>query len=133
MLTQEIHRIRTDPAELADARSALDAWLEAHCVDWSARRDDIRLVFVELLTNAIDASSADGSVTFTFTDRGQEVVLRFQNKNDSLTPVELRSMPDPLVTEGRGLALAQVFADRLDIHALGEYVDITAHFFANRS
>ncbi len=89
---------------------------------------DITLVFVELLTNAIEASLPDSSVHYFLHDDRREIVMRFLNSNAHRTPVELSSMPEPDAESGRGLALAARAADRLHIHWTEDSVEVSAHF-----
>lgn len=129
MPTSETYRVPASLNELVAGRVALKRWLGDRKSEWPPPTDSMMLVFTELLTNAIEASGPDGTVSYAFQDNGCEIALRFVNTNPKSGAVELRSMPDAMATSGRGLALAQQFSDRLDINSLGAVVDIAAHFF----
>ncbi len=117
---------------LREGRRELRSWLGQFPGLSPSRCEEITLVFVELLTNAVEASYPTDTVRYAFDRRGRELSLRFENENPFGRSVELRSMPDPFAVEGRGLALAQQLADRVDIQAMGESVVISAHFRVDR-
>ena len=87
-------------------------------------------MFVELLANAIEASRPTDAIVYSFISSETELVVRVENPNPFRQSVQLRSMPDPNAECGRGLALAQELADRVDIDWMGGQVSISAHFYA---
>lgn len=113
---------------LGESRSRLTKWLSRIGPVDEERCDCMRLVLVELLANAIEASSTESVVTYEFTLANGEMAMRVANLNMTGSPIELRSMPRATATDGRGLALAQEYAERVDITAAGDSVDITAFF-----
>ncbi len=120
--------IEANLQELSASRSDLTDWLESlGCVS-SARAFEIALVFGELLTNAIEASNPSQTVDYRFHCDHAKIGVRVVNPNPGTSVVELQSMPDPLNESGRGLALAQEYADRLNLIELGSDVDIEALF-----
>ncbi len=123
--------VREVPAtlrSLGDGRRELGSWLGQFPGLSAGRCEEITLVFVELLANAVEASYPTDLVRYAFDRRGSELSLRVENDNPFGRSVELHSMPDPFAVEGRGLALAQQLADRVEINALGSSVIVSAHF-----
>ncbi len=114
--------------QLSPARRHLQAWLAGLDLVPTEQCEAAALVFVELLTNGIDAAGAGSEIHYSFHAAPDELVLQVINGNPSGGAVQLRSMPDALATSGRGLALAQEFADRLDIHSAGAFVHVDAVF-----
>ncbi len=114
--------------ELGPARACLVEWLTALGDVSSVRGNDVMLVFVELLANAIEASRSSDAVAYSFSSTPTELVVRVENPNPFGQSVEVHTMPDPTAEGGRGLALAQQLSDRVDIDRMGGLVSISAHF-----
>lgn len=115
-------------ASLAESRSWLQSWADETGLGSGQCRDDMQLVLVELLTNAIEASDTSDHVQCELVTDDKNFVLRVINQNPNGHPVEIRKMPDPYSLRGRGLALAQEMADHLEINTVGQMVDISAFF-----
>lgn len=115
-------------ASLAESRMWLQDWADETGLGFGERRDDMQLVLVELLTNAIEASDTTDNVHCELVTDDKSFVLRVVNQNPGGHPVEIRKMPDPYSLRGRGLALAQEMSDHLEINAVGSTVDIAAFF-----
>lgn len=122
------NEVRADLAQLHGARVFVTQWLAKGWADRPDRHADVVLIFVELLTNAIVASPPNGTVRFSVRSTARGIAVRIVNQNTGLNPIEVQSMPEPDAVSGRGLALAQHYADLLEIHAAGAVVDISAHF-----
>ncbi len=124
----ELRFVPAMPSILAKSREGFADWLRTSSSLDATRHDDAILVFAELMANAINAAGEHDIVSYSFDNAEDEVVVRVLNPNPQQSVVEFRSMPDPFATEGRGLALAQAFADRIDLHNIGGVVDVSAHF-----
>ncbi len=114
--------------QLRPGRDALRHWLSTLLGVSTTREDEMVLVFMELLANAIEACRPSDLVAYSFLADSKTLVVRVENPNPFEQSVELRKMPDPNAQSGRGLALAQHYADRVDIDWMGGSVSISAHF-----
>ncbi len=115
-------------ASLSVGRSWLQGWADDVGIGFGQRRDEMQMVLMELLTNAIEASASSAPVVCELMSDDKNLGLRVMNANPSGNPVEIRKMPEPYALRGRGLALAQEMSDHLEISAVGSQVDISAYF-----
>ena len=116
---------QTDPFEVllrvtADAfphlRQAFEKWLHDAGVD-AETADELSVVFSELVTNAIQASSgASPEIEVAAWAEDDKVVLCVANPfSRSSTPVTIYDLDDPFRTGGRGLLIVRAYTDALSI------------------
>lgn len=96
------------------------------------RSGDIVLVFSELLTNAVEASPANAKISFCARRTTGEITVTVLNERSTLQTIEPQPMPKPAAEAGRGLALAEAYSDKLEIHASVDTVEVSATFVLAR-
>lgn len=124
----ECHVLTADLSLMRFYRTKLDEWLCERSPNSDVRHHEILLVFTELLANAVKASQPAATISISWSRGRNSTTLRCVNSNPRSTAVELRTMPEPLSESGRGLAIAELHASRLEIHSAGGTVDISAVF-----
>lgn len=106
------------PADLRDlpaARVAMRAWLDEHQVV-ADDASELEVVVSELISNAVEASAADGSIRISARlDDEDSIVLSVANDAGSSVPIESRwDLDDPLRGGGRGLVIVRAFVDDIN-------------------
>ena len=115
-----------DLASIGGGRSQLSTWLTGRTDD--DRIGDIVLVFSELLTNAVDAAPVETEVRFWAKESAGQITVTVVNFRSELGAVLPRTMPNPEAECGRGLALAEVYSDKLEILLDIDVIEVCATF-----
>ncbi len=118
--------IIADPGNLRESRAQVSSWLSGQASQ--AILDDIIVVFSELLTNGVTASGRGESVDFRVELDANQIRVTVANGRGDASQVKVQPMPQPEAEGGRGLALAQVYSDRLEILLALDSVEVTATF-----
>ena len=113
-------------ASLGEGRALLSAWLEARAAQEQVF--DMVLVFSELLANAIDASPSEAPVRLCARKSNGQITIKVINHRSELGGVAAGPMPDPEAEGGRGLALAEVYSDKLEILLDLDIIEVSATF-----
>ncbi len=113
-------------ANIGGGRTQLSRWLDGRVAQ--DQIGDIVLVFSELLTNAVDAAPAETEVAYFAAATAQQIKLTVVNSRSELGPVLPVAMPNPEAECGRGLALAEVYSDKLEILMNLDVIEVCATF-----
>lgn len=107
-------RVGADVMAVSESRLPFEQWLTETGADEDTVQE-LAIVFSELVTNAVQASSGPGGQidASAWTDDGR-VILRVANPVDrSSTSIDLPDLDDPLRTGGRGLLIVRAYTDVL--------------------
>ena len=124
--------VPADLRHLSPARAEVTHWLSDRTS--SEQVEDIVLVFSELLTNAITGTASQEQVEYgieTFVGFGpapRHLRLTVTNHRLAAGSITCGPMPAPTSEDGRGLALAEMFADNLQILLGLDRVEVVATF-----
>lgn len=124
--------VPADLRHLSPARAEVTRWLADRTS--TEQIEDIVLVFSELLTNAIAATGSQEPVEYgieTFVGFGpapRHLRLTVTNHRLAASSIACGPMPAPTAEDGRGLALAEMFADNLQILLGLDRVEVVATF-----
>ncbi len=122
--------IRADLVNLSATRSAVASWLTDRVNQLEI--DDIVLVFSELLANAINAAAPHDSVEYRVesdASRGvNQLRVTVTNFRVETGLINTCAMPEPDAEGGRGLPIAEMYSDSLEILLALDRVEVTATF-----
>ena len=119
-------------AAIAASRTSFEDWLSDVGIA-EEPRDELAVVFSELVSNATRAAATTGEVprvdAWTEPD---SVVLEVSNPvRDGKTPVEHPHFRDPLRTGGRGLVIVRAYTDEVTVTATDHTVTVRCRRLLN--
>ncbi|NNF54672.1 MAG: ATP-binding protein [Acidimicrobiales bacterium] len=122
--------IQADLVNLSATRNAVESWLTDRVNQQAI--EDIVLVFNELLSNAINAAAPQDSVQYRVGSDGprgaNQIRVTVTNFRVETGWINTCAMPEPEAEGGRGLPLAEMYSDSLEILLALDRVEVTATF-----
>jgi anti-sigma regulatory factor (Ser/Thr protein kinase) len=99
--------------ELAELRSLLRMWLSQHSINGEPA-DELLVVVSEIVTNAVEASPPDSSITVCWAIDGHDVFMSVEDAGFGFLHTAAEPV-SPASARGRGLVLVEALTDRLDV------------------